>query len=193
MLLTKGFQVAQQRGHRVGSLWRARIEGNDQVSIHRCSSEPLAAIYPSPCRSPHRSTPHAPFSLRRICGNAEKKGEGPVEPNGPGRPVKGTQGGLFGWKRLLVAAAEDVGLAAPEVVEKVCGLALAWRICRKKSYYVNPHYFSMAVMLLCEAPKDNRVEDLQTLSQLLIKQGERRPIPPYTRDGHTAAGRRVAR
>ena len=29
-------------------------------------------------------------------GNAGKKGEGPVEPNGPGRPVKGTQAGLFG-------------------------------------------------------------------------------------------------
>ena len=45
----------------------------------------------------------------------------------------------YAWKRALVTAAEDVGLAAPEVVEKVCGLALAWRICREKSYYVSPH------------------------------------------------------
>ena len=157
-------------------------------------------------------------------GNAGKKGEGPVEPNGPGRPVQGTQAGLFGeeghtpepkklikgvypfdevaaafqkeirrgdvraamywghllyaeapydaWKRLLVAAAEDVGLAAPEAVEKVCGLALAWRICREKSYYVSPHHFSMAVMLLCAAPKDNRVEDLQTLVLDRIKESD---------------------
>ena len=120
-------------------------------------------------------------------------------PNCPGRPVKGTQAGLFGeeghtpepknlikpvypfgevasafqkgirrgdvraamywghllygdapyyaWKRALVTAAEDVGLAAPEAVEKVCGLALAWRICREKSYFVSPHHFNMAVML----------------------------------------------
>src|SRR5438128_460965 len=159
-------------------------------------------------------------------GKPEKKGEVPVAPNGPGRPVKGTQAGLFGeeghtseptklikgqypfgevasafqkeirrgdvraamywghllygeasyyaWKRTLVVAAEDVGLAAPDVVEKVCGLALAWRICREKSYYVSPHHFSMAVMLLCAAPKSTEVEDLQTLTLEAIKSGERR-------------------
>jgi len=174
-------------------------------------------------------------------GNAGKKGEGPVEPNGPGRLVKGTQGGLFGeeghtqepkklikgvypfdevasafqkeirrgdvraamywghllygetpyyaWKRLLVAAAEDIGLAAPDVVEKVCGLALAWRICREKSYYVSPHHFSMAVMLLCAAPKSTEVEDLQTLTLEAIKSGERREIPEYAKDAHTEAGK----
>lgn len=170
---------------------------------------------------------------------------GPVEPNGPGRPVKGTQSGLFGeeghtqepkklikgqypfgevasafqkeirrgdvraamywghllyaeapyygWKRLLVTAAEDVGLAAPEVVEKVCGLALAWRICREKSYYVSPHHFSMAVMLLCAAPKSTEVEDLQTLTLEAIKSGERREIPEYAKDAHTEAGREMGK
>jgi hypothetical protein len=29
-------------------------------------------------------------------GNSGEKGDVPVEPNGPGRPVKGTQAGLFG-------------------------------------------------------------------------------------------------
>src|SRR2546426_9148220 len=64
----------------------------------------------------------------------------------------------YAWKRTLVVAAEDVGLAAPDVVEKVCGLALAWRICREKSYYVSPHHFSMAGMLLCAAPKSTEVQ-----------------------------------
>jgi len=173
-------------------------------------------------------------------GSAGKEGDS-VEPNGPGRPVKGTQAGLFGeeghtpepkklikgvypfgevasafqkeirrgdvraamywghllygeapyygWKRALVTAAEDVGLAAPEVVEKVCGLALAWRICREKSYFVSPHHFSMAVMLLCAAPKSTEVEDLQTLTLEAIKGGERREIPEYARDAHTEAGK----
>jgi len=58
-----------------------------------------------------------------------EKGEGPVEPDGRGRPVKGTQGGLFG----------DEG-HTPE-------------------------------------PKK------------LIKQGKRRPIPAYAKDGHTASGK----
>src|SRR2546422_847112 len=37
------------------------------------------------------------------------------------------------WKRVLVTAAEDIGLAAPEVVDRVANLALAWRIAREKS------------------------------------------------------------
>ena len=101
------------------------------------------------------------------------------------------------WKRLLVAAAEDVGLAAPEAVEKVCGLALAWRICREKSYYVSPHHFSMAVMLLCAAPKDNRVEDLQTLVldriKELTKTKDWPPIPEVAVDAHTVRGRAAGR
>jgi hypothetical protein len=76
----------------------------------------------------------------------------------------------YAFKRLLVAAAEDVGLAAPDVVEKVCGLALAWRICREKSYYVSPHHFSMAVMLLCAASKSTEVEDLQTITLTNIRE-----------------------
>lgn len=95
----------------------------------------------------------------------------------------------YAWKRLLVTAAEDVGLAAPDTVEKVCGLALAWRICRERSYYVSPHHFTMAVVLLCRAPKSTEIEDLQTLVLDEIKSGVRRPIPEYARDAHTEAGR----
>lgn len=95
----------------------------------------------------------------------------------------------YAWKRLLVTAAEDVGLAAPDTVERVCGLALAWRICRERSYYVSPHHFTMAVVLLCRAPKSTEIEDLQTLILDEIKSGVRKSIPEYARDAHTEAGR----
>jgi MgsA AAA+ ATPase C terminal len=197
-----------------------------------------------------RSTPHAPFSLQEgsDVGNAEKKGEGPVEPNGPGRPVKGTQAGLFGeeghtpeakklikgqypfgevasamqkelrrgalrealwwglllyeaapyycWKRLLVCVVEDVGAASPETVDRVVNLAIAWRIAKEKSWFVTPHALTMAIMLICAAPKSTAVEDLQTITLTKIKElaalkskAEWPPIPDYGKDAHTDAGK----
>ena len=68
----------------------------------------------------------------------------------------------YTWKRVLITAAEDIGLAAPDVVAQVSALAQAWEFCRKMSYYVSPHHLTMAVMLLCRAPKSTEVEDAQT-------------------------------
>lgn len=95
----------------------------------------------------------------------------------------------YAWKRLLVTAAEDVGLAAPEVVERVCLLGLGWRLARERSFGVSPHHFTMAVLLCCRAPKSTEVEDLQTLVLEELRAGARRPVPEYARDAHTEAGR----
>lgn len=179
--------------------------------------------------------------------NAGKKGES-VEPNGPGRPVKGTQTGLFGeeghapdpqklikgqyvfgevasamqkemrrgdvrqalwwalllyeaapyyaWKRILVTVCEDVGMASPETVDRFVNLALAWRIAKEKSWYVTGHAVTLAVMLICAAPKSTAVEDLQTIYLTKIRElaalkskAEWPPIPEYAKDAHTAAGK----
>lgn len=93
------------------------------------------------------------------------------------------------WKRVLVTAAEDIGLAAPHVVDQVINLAIAWRLAKERSYFVSAHHISMAVMLLCRAPKSTEVEDLQTLTLEAIKAGERRPILEEHRDAHTQAGK----
>ena len=95
----------------------------------------------------------------------------------------------YGWKRVLVTAAEDIGFGAPEVVNQVINLAIAWRLCKERSYFVTAHHFSMAIMLLCRAPKSTEVEDLQTLTLEQIKAGERRPILEEHRDAHTQAGK----
>lgn len=95
----------------------------------------------------------------------------------------------YAWKRVLVTAAEDVGLAAPEVVAEVVNLAVAWRLCKEKSRYVSAHHVTMAVMLLCRAPKSTEVEDLQTLTLEAIKGGERFGVLPEYEDAHTQVGR----
>jgi replication-associated recombination protein RarA len=95
----------------------------------------------------------------------------------------------YAWKRVLITAAEDIGPAAPDVVAQVCALAQAWRMCRESAWYVSPHHLTMAVVLLCRAPKSTEVEDLQTLTLELIKRGHRRPVLPEYLDAHTRAGR----
>src|SRR5437899_159458 len=96
---------------------------------------------------------------------------------------------FYCWKRVLVTAAEDVGLAALEVVDRVANLALAWRIARERSWFVTGHHLVMAIVLLCRAPKSTEVEDLQTLTLERIRSGERPPIPEYARDAHTQSGK----
>ncbi len=95
----------------------------------------------------------------------------------------------YAWKRVLVAAAEDVGLAAPEVVAQVGVLNGMYRAAKEGAWYVSPHHFTMAVVLLCRAPKSTEIEDLQTWTLELIKAGEKREVPVYALDAHTQEGK----
>jgi replication-associated recombination protein RarA len=102
----------------------------------------------------------------------------------------------YAWKRVLVTVIEDVGRASPETVDRVVNLALAWRIAKEKSWFVTPHALTMAVMLICEAPKSTLIEDLQTITLTKIKdlavqksKAKWPPIPNYAIDAHTAGGK----
>ncbi len=95
----------------------------------------------------------------------------------------------YAWKRVLVTACEDIGLAAPEVVMQVGILNQMWRAAKETSWYVSPHMLTFAVALLCKARKSTEIEDRQSLTLEMIKRGHRRPVPEYAVDGHTQAGR----
>lgn len=96
---------------------------------------------------------------------------------------------FYAWKRVLVTAAEDIGLASERTVGLVCSLGQAWRQCKEGSYFVSPHHLVMALILLCRSSKSTEVEDLLTLTEELQKRGEKREMPAYAIDGHTKAGR----
>ena len=99
---------------------------------------------------------------------------------------------FYAWKRVLITAAEDIGVGDPVAVQQVCALAQAWWQCKQKSRYVSEHHLTMAILLLCRAEKSTEVEDLQSLvlEQIgLIDKGRRRPMPDYAVDGHTKRGR----
>ena len=95
----------------------------------------------------------------------------------------------YAWKRVLVTAAEDIGLASPETVHKVYSLALGWKMAKEGSWYVSPHALTLAIVLLCRSKKSTEIEDLQSYTQELIKRGIKREMMDYSVDGHTAAGK----
>ena len=89
-----------------------------------------------------------------------------------------------------------MGLASPETVDRVVNLALAWRIAKEKSWFVTAHHLTMAILLICRAPKSTEVEDLQTITLTKIKElvalkskATWPPIPEFGKDAHTDAGK----
>lgn len=100
----------------------------------------------------------------------------------------------YAWKRVLITASEDVGMADPAAVQLVNSLAAGWAFCRQYSYAVSPHALTQSIVALCKAPKSTAIEDLQSYTMALqdgqIKLGQpSRPVPEYARDAHTAAGK----
>jgi replication-associated recombination protein RarA len=87
------------------------------------------------------------------------------------------------WRRLVVIAAEDVGLADPDMTAKIMTMKQAHDFGRESNILFQ------AVMMLCRAPKNREADDASYLYFLRRKKGWRIPIPPEAVDGHTRRGR----
>ena len=104
----------------------------------------------------------------------------------------------YAWKRVLITAAEDVGMGDPQAVQEVISLGMAWRICSEQGYSVDPQHIVMAVMTLCQAEKSTMVDDaknvtLETIAAAKKDPSKRRPMPEYAQDVHTAAGKAMGK
>ncbi len=95
----------------------------------------------------------------------------------------------YAWKRVMVTTAEDVGMADPEAVDRVNGLAQAWTLCRANAYWVSPQQLVMAVVVLCQAKKSTLINDLMEWTQERIKRGEKLPVLDEYLDPHTDEGK----
>lgn len=93
------------------------------------------------------------------------------------------------WKRVLLAAAEDVGIADPAAVALVGSLYQMWLGVKAFGWYADPEHPVMALVVLCRAKKDTTVDDLKNLTLEEIKAKVLRPILPEYLDGHTAKGK----
>lgn len=100
------------------------------------------------------------------------------------------------WKRLMVTAAEDVGIAAPHVVNQIFQLCQMSEWFRKNYGKQDDHdalHVSQAVIALCRAPKCRMNDHAACLFFYNEHKVERVDIPDYALDEHTARGRSMGR
>jgi replication-associated recombination protein RarA len=105
-------------------------------------------------------------------------------------------GAGYAFKRLMVCAAEDVGLADVDVVTRVGQLYQAWKGCVEHSagpWAVSLHHLVLGIVLVAEAPKSTQIEDLATWTLERLKAGERLEVLSRYEDAHTSAGKAAGR
>lgn len=98
--------------------------------------------------------------------------------------------GEYVFKRLVIIASEDVGLADLYACIVVATLREAWRDQRKKkdAHHAPERLFLVhAVLYLARTAKSRLVD--HTLIVMYEGQRERRPVPDFALDKHTARGR----
>lgn len=98
------------------------------------------------------------------------------------------------WRRLLVIASEDIGLASPETLCLVTSQAQAWFMGRKlgggdelKVILAN------AILAMCRAPKSRLADEFQTVISSRSVRGPRETIPDEALDIHTWRGKQMGR
>jgi len=102
--------------------------------------------------------------------------------------------GEYVFKRLVIMASEDVGLADPDAIVRVTTLREAWRDQRKKKdarHEPERLFLVHAVLYLAHAKKSRMVDH----ALIVHYEGPRgqREIPDFALDRHTARGRAAKR
>lgn len=98
------------------------------------------------------------------------------------------------WRRLLIFAAEDVGIGTPYAIASVHALAEAYSRVKKESRAKTPdgNLVSMAVLLLARCDKNREADNLKNVLYVLRKRyGWMPEVPEYAIDAHTARGRAI--
>lgn len=95
------------------------------------------------------------------------------------------------WRRLLIFATEDVGIANPDAIVQVTALREAYLAIRSENSkkHVDGDVIVMAVLILARSPKNREVDHLKNVVGAMESRGWRPEVPEYAIDGHTALGR----
>ncbi len=98
-----------------------------------------------------------------------------------------------GLKRLIVTAHEDIGLAAPEIVErteKFADRAKEWYRGKSDAWVL---IVSNIILMLSGAPKSRKADHFQAVIQGRRLNGWKPELPDYTYDKHTRKGKQLGR
>jgi len=104
--------------------------------------------------------------------------------------------GQYLWKRLMVIAAEDIGLADPQALPFTI---MSWLATKEttKSFSTPPgmrvEFLGPVILYLCRAPKNREGDDFCWYIMERREKGWRLPIPDFALDDHTERGRRMGR
>jgi replication-associated recombination protein RarA len=97
------------------------------------------------------------------------------------------------WRRLMVIAQEDIGLAAPDVVQFVTGQCNAWFTMRDLGAKGECRLvLANTILAMCRAHKSRLADHFQAVVSRL-HHVEKRSIPDHALDKHTLRGKQMGR
>lgn len=97
------------------------------------------------------------------------------------------------WKRLMVIANEDIGLANCKVVEFITNQCTTWFRMREMGAQTECILvLANAVLAMCRSPKTRLADHLLCVS-ISHWQDDEREIPDYALDKHTLRGKQMGR
>lgn len=104
--------------------------------------------------------------------------------------------GQYLWRRLMVIAAEDIGLADPQALIVASGGWLATKESTKS--FTSPpgmklEFLGPTILYLCRAPKNREGDDFCWYIMERRKRGLRLQVPDFALDEHTDRGRQMGR
>lgn len=100
------------------------------------------------------------------------------------------------WKRLMVIATEDIGLANPSAVMLTKTLWDTYEKMKNMGKKRKPegHILGLAVLTLCRSPKNREADDFASYTTWRKNdQGWREEIPDVALDNHTRRGKQMGR
>lgn len=105
---------------------------------------------------------------------------------------------LYAWKRMMIMAVEDVGLANPDLVGQLLSLKQAdeWLQKNDTKGRGNPSslHFMQAVLLLVRSPKSRLIDEAMFYYARLRQDiSQRKEIPDFAFDKHTMKGKQMGR
>lgn len=104
--------------------------------------------------------------------------------------------GQYLWRRLMVIAAEDIGLADPQALVLT---TMAWLATKEttKSFSTPPgmrvEFLGPVILYLCRAPKNREGDDFCWFIMERREKGWRLSVPDFALDDHTERGRQLCR
>lgn len=98
------------------------------------------------------------------------------------------------WRRLVVIANEDIGIAQPSIFCTIAILRDQFFEFRERGRNGTARLIlANAILTMCRAPKTRISDHFQRFMVHEWMHGEKRPIPDYALDNHTKRGRNMGR